>query len=146
MTSMSATQHRTIPRFTVMVTVIHAVTTVIALAIEDPTVRGIVAAISVGFFFLGAAVFMVAFVLAAARSRGEALWFGGVFFLTGGVVDPSVRRLFWGSLAVQVVVGLAGAGLAPFTTLAFGVLVPLCGLGFMALHGARWGEFTPRTE
>jgi hypothetical protein len=45
---------------------------------------------------------------------------------------------------VQTVVGVGVAAARPFTALAFSVLVPMFGLGMMALWGARHGTFTPR--
>jgi hypothetical protein len=55
-----------------------------------------------------------------------------------------VRRLLDGSLAVQVIVGFVTASARPFTTLAFGVLVPMFGGGCNGLWGARHGSFGPR--
>jgi hypothetical protein len=53
-------------------------------------------------------------------------------------------------LGVQVVVGLGGAILRnstegkPGSTLAFGVLVGMCGLGLNGLWAAKHGTFGPR--
>jgi hypothetical protein len=43
-----------------------------------------------------------------------------------------------------VVAGLAGAIARPFTTLAFGILTPMLGLGLNGLWGSRHGRFGPR--
>jgi hypothetical protein len=45
---------------------------------------------------------------------------------------------------VQVVVAVAVASVRPFTALAFSVLVPMLGLGLMALWAARHGRFPPK--
>jgi hypothetical protein len=48
-----------------------------------------------------------------------------------------------------VVVAVTAAALRPFTALAFSVLVPMLGLGLMALWAARHGRFPvkpPETE
>jgi hypothetical protein len=47
-------------------------------------------------------------------------------------------------LAAQVVVAVATAAARPFTTLAFGVLVPVFGVGLNGLWAARHGRFPPR--
>lgn len=99
---------------------------------------------SLGAFLLGAVVYAVAFVIAASRSRDEELWFGGAFFLTESVAAQPARRALYSCLALQCVTGIAGAVIAPFTAMAFGILVPLFGLGSLAWYGARWGEFSPK--
>ncbi len=128
------------------ITAILVAMTVVGLVSDADRVRNAVAVISVVCFFVGAIAFMVAFVLAAGRSRYEDLWFGGAFFLTGGVVPRRARTLLMASLGAQSVVGLLGASLAPFTPVAFVVLVPMAGMGLMSLYGARWGEFSPKPE
>jgi hypothetical protein len=45
---------------------------------------------------------------------------------------------------VQVVVALVTAIARPFTGLAFGILVPVFGLGLAGLWGARRGSFPSR--
>ncbi|MEZ5378983.1 MAG: hypothetical protein R2733_20970 [Acidimicrobiales bacterium] len=130
----------------IVVTVLHSIVTLAGVLSDADIVRNGVAVFSVVCFFVGAVAFGAAFVLAAGRSRYEELWFGGAFFLTGGVVPALARNRLAACLAVQCVVGLAGASLAPFTPVAFTVLVPLAGMGLMSLYGARWGEFSPKQE
>jgi hypothetical protein len=43
-----------------------------------------------------------------------------------------------------VVVAFAAAALRPFTSLAFGILVPMWGLALAGVWGARHGTFGPR--
>ncbi len=138
--------HPSLLRASAGATVVQLITTVFGVASDADIVRNAVALVSVALFFVGVVTFGIAFVIAAGRSREEAVWFGGAFFLSGGVAAPRMRTLLLACLAAQVVIGLVGASLAPFTALAFGVLVPLCGLGFLALYGARWGEFPPRVD
>jgi hypothetical protein len=92
-------------------------------------------------FAAGCGAFVWAYVLAIGRSRYEVLTLGGVFFLGDAVAPPAVTRLLRASLCVQVVVAVAVASARPFTALAFSVLVPVLGLGLMALWGARHGRF-----
>ena len=47
---------------------------------------------------------------------------------------------------IQTVVGLATASVRPFTSLAFGTLVPIFGIGMMGLWTARNGEFEPTDD
>ncbi|MGD9797425.1 MAG: hypothetical protein AB7V15_04850 [Acidimicrobiia bacterium] len=84
-----------------------------------------------------------ALLLAAARSRRDAVDLAGLFFLTRSA-PREVRLRLLGPLAVQVVVGLGTASVRPFTPLAFGVLVPVYGLGLCGLWAARAGRFPPR--
>jgi hypothetical protein len=95
-------------------------------------------------FAVGCAAFLWAYVLAIGRSRYEAVTMGGLFFLSDDVAPPDVTRLLRGALGVQVVVAVAVASVRPFTALAFSVLVPMLGLGLMALWAARHGRFPPK--
>ena len=95
-------------------------------------------------FAAGCAAFLWAYALAIGRSRYETVTMAGLFFLSEGVAPPRVTRLLRGALAVQVVVAVAAASVRPFTALAFSVLVPMLGLGLMALWAARHGRFPPK--
>lgn len=108
--------------------------------------------LSLLLFGLGCAVFAVDLVLAASRSRTAAMGIGGLFFLAGAA-PPSVQRHLMGSLAVQVVVSIAAAAIGfarigdrELNALAFGILVPMVGLGWSGLWGVRWGLFADRVE
>ncbi len=92
-------------------------------------------------FAAGCGAFLWAYAVAIGRSRYERVTMGGVFFLSEGVAPPDVTRLLRGVLGVQVVVAVAAAAARPFTALAFSVLVPMLGLGLMALWAARYGRF-----
>ena len=95
-------------------------------------------------FAAGCAAFLWAYVLAIGRSRYEAVTMGGLFFLGDDVAPADVTRLLRGALGVQVVVAVAVASVRPITALAFSVLVPMLGLGLMALWAARHGRFPPK--
>jgi len=94
-------------------------------------------------FFAGIALFLWAFAIAVNRSRADLIGVGGLFFLAGSASRPVQRQLL-GSFGLEVVVGLATAAVHPFTPLAFGVLVPMYGLGLCGLWSARYGTFPPR--
>ncbi len=107
--------------------------------------------LSLVLFALGCAVFMVDLVLAAARSRDDAMGIGGLFFLAGSA-PPEVQRHLNGSLAVQVVVSIVAAGVGfariddrQLNSLAFGILVPMLALSLTGLWGVRFGLFPPRS-
>jgi hypothetical protein len=97
--------------------------------------------VDLALFAAGCAAFVWAYVLAIGRSRYETITMGGLFFLGEGVAPPDVTRLLRGALGVQVVVAVTAAAVRPFTALAFSVLVPMLGLGLLALWGARHGRF-----
>lgn len=114
-------------------------------AVAEPRARVPAAALSLALFAAGLGIFVWAYAIAVARSRTDAMGIGGLFFLAGRHTAPArVKFALLSSLAAQVVVGLATAGARPFTSLAFGVLVPTYGLALTGLWGARKGRFAPR--
>jgi hypothetical protein len=100
--------------------------------------------VSLGLFAAGTVAFLWAYGIAVQRSREAEIGIGGLFFLAGPTAPREVRRSLNLALTLQVVVGVATASVRPFTTLAFGVLVPMFGLGLNGLWGARHGRFGPR--
>ena len=122
-------------------TVLFSVTAVAATVFDQ--LRWLAAAVALTLFGVGCVVFLVAFALSVERSRTEAIGIGGLYFLAGSAPRSTQRHLL-GSLAVQVVVGLATAAIRMFTSLAFGTLVPVFGLAMAGLWGARYGAFEPR--
>lgn len=100
--------------------------------------------LDVALFAAGCALFLRAYLLAVERSRTESIGVGGLYFLTGGVAPPEVRRVLLGAVVAQSVVALGTAVARPYTNLAAGVLVPVFGLGLCGLWGARFGTFPPR--
>jgi hypothetical protein len=78
------------------------------------------------------------------RSREVEIGIGGLFFLAGATAPAAVRRTLNTSLALQAGVAVAAASVRPFTTLAFGVLAPVFGLGLNGIWGATYGRFGPR--
>ncbi|MDY7101353.1 MAG: hypothetical protein S0880_09215 [Actinomycetota bacterium] len=119
------------------------VITAIAAVVAPSVAAEVAAGTALALFGVGCVLFLWAFLLAVERSRTDAIGIGGLYFLAGSA--PSrVTRLLMGSFAVEVVVALASASARPFTSLAFGVLVPMWGLGIAGLWGARYGTFEPR--
>jgi hypothetical protein len=118
----------------------------VAAAISPDPLGGVAAAIDLALFAIGCVAFLWAFGVAVARSRTEEISVAGIYFLSGGSGPPSVRRVLLGAVGVQVVVAVATAAARPFTNLAFGVLVPVFGLGMAGLWTARHGTFPARRD
>jgi hypothetical protein len=107
-------------------------------------------AVSLGLFAVGVFVFLWGYWTAVQRSRTEEISVAELYFLVGGPTPRSVKVPMLLVLAVQSIVALATALARPETdgrpgsTLAFGVLVPMFGLGLNGLWVARHGAFGPR--
>ena len=114
----------------------------VAATVADAAVGGLVA-VSVVLFALGVGAFLAAYVRAIGRSRYEAIGMGGLFLLAG-TAPAAVQRSLLGSLAVQVVVAFTTASIRIYTPVAFGLLVPMYGLGLAGWWGATHGVFPPR--
>lgn len=124
-------------------TALQVVVAVPAVLAPD-TVGPTYAVVSLGLFAVGVVAFLWAYAIAVGRSRTDTIGVGGLFFLAG-CAPPAVQRVMMTALAVEVVVALGAASLRVYTALAFGILVPMFGLGLSGLWGARHGTFPPRT-
>jgi hypothetical protein len=121
-----------------------AVVSVVATVFLGP-VRYVAVGVDLALFALGVVVFFWAYAVAVGRSREVEIGIGGLFFLAGpGTAPARVKWHLIGSFAAQVVVGVATASIRPFTTLAFGILVPVHALAHTGLWAARHGRFGPR--
>jgi hypothetical protein len=126
----------------VLGTVAFAIASAIAVANEDAA--AIVAVFDLLLFALGLLAFVRTLLSAAQRSRTEELSVAGIWFLNGSA-PKDVQWWLLGSLAAQLVISFVAAGLRPYTAVAFGVLVPMFGLGLTGLWAVRSGTFPPRT-
>jgi hypothetical protein len=124
-------------------TVVFVVVSIAAAIVPDPLER-VSVPVDLVLFAVGCATFLWGYALAIGRSQYEVVSLGGVFFLAGDVAPRAVALELRVALAVQVVVAVAVASARPFTALAFSVLVPMLGLGMMALWGGRHGSFPSR--
>lgn len=93
---------------------------------------------ALALFAAGFVIWIVAFVMAVARSTEAEITVPGLFFLQGTAPRPVQVQLL-GSLAVAIVVAGATASAAPF-----GVMQPVFPLALAGLWGARHGAFGPR--
>jgi len=94
-------------------------------------------------FGAGTVAMLWAFLIAVQRSRTDLIGMGGLYF-GAGTAPGSVRVQLLTSLGVQLVIAFTTASIRVFTSLAFGILVPVWGLGLAGLWFARHGEFAPR--
>lgn len=125
-------------------TVVFTVTAVLAAAMLG-SIRYVAVAVAFVLFALGCGAFFWGYWLAVQRSRTHEIGIGGLFFLAGkDTAPPRVKWLLLGSLATQVLVAFVTAGARPYTTLAFGMLAPVFGLGCIGLWAARYGQFGAR--
>ena len=115
-------------------------------AVASAGMRPVATIVALALFAAGTVVFLWAYAIAVNRSRTDAIGIGGLYFLAGETAPASVRRQLMAALAVQVVGALATASARPFTSLAFGILVPVYGLGLAGLWGARHGRFGSRAN
>ena len=132
-------------RFDVYATVAFAVVSLLEAALPEPTVV-LSLPLDLVLFVVGCAAFMWAYAVAIGRSRYEELTMGGVFYPGTDVAPARAVRVLRLCLLAQVVVAIAAAAVRPFTPAAFAVLVPMLGLGLMALYGARHGRFPAKED
>lgn len=139
-----------IVRFNCIATFVFTVVAVVAAVFFDDFSKVLVVVVSLALFAVGVAGFLVGYFAAVQRSREEEISVTQLFFMVGSVADTRVKRLMNGCLFVQSAVGLATALARPSTdgkagsVLAFGVLVPMLGLGLNGLWVSRYGTFGPR--
>jgi len=139
-----------IVKLNVGATVLFVVVTFLAAWIFSPAWRTAIVVVDLVLFSIGVVTFLLGFFSAVQRSRTEEISVSTLFLLLGGVAEKSVVRWMNGCLTVQVVVGIAGAIARgstdgrPGSTLAFGVLVAMLGLGLNGWWAARYGRFPER--
>lgn len=121
-----------------------ALYTVVAIAgtVASSLVPAIVV-VSWVLFAIGLVAFLLGYARAIGRSRYEAIGMGGLFFLVGSA-PKAVQRPLLAAFVVQIVVALTTSAIRIYTAVAFGVLVPMYGLGLMGLWAASYGTFPPR--
>lgn len=139
-----------IVRFNCGATVLFTVVAVVAAAVFGDVTKVLIVAVSVALFAIGVATFLLGYFAAVQRSREEEISVTQLFFMVGTVADKRVKQLMNGCLFLQTAVGVAAALARPSTdgkagsVLAFGVMVPMLGLGLNGLWVSRHGTFGPR--
>ena len=95
---------------------------------------------------VGMALFLLGFWNGVQRSRAEAVTLAGLLGVSTGHVGSVQRRRLWVANLVQVVIAIVFASLRPFSQQAFGLLVPMFGIGLAALWGSRFAVFFERDD
>ncbi|MDO8391828.1 MAG: hypothetical protein Q7V57_15240 [Actinomycetota bacterium] len=109
--------------------------------------------VSVVLFAAGVASSLWAYAQALELSRVREVGVANLFLLTGPTAPKFLKRLMSGLLATQVVVALVAASIgvsgleqSQLNALAFGVLVPMFGIGMNGAWAARYGSYGPRVD
>lgn len=124
--------------------------TVFGAATFSDASKSIVVTVDLVLAAIGVCVFLLGYWEAVQRSRTDEISVAELYFMVNNVAPANVKRLMNWCLASQTVVGVAGAIARPNTdgkagsVLAFGVLVPLFGLGLNGHWTAHNGSFGPR--
>lgn len=147
---MEAMQGSLIIRANALLTSVFVLSAIVAAVLFDNPWKVIAVAIALFCFTVGVAAFLWGYWNAVQRSREDNISVAALYFLIDNCAPRSVARRMNGLLAVQVIAALATAIARPSTgddrgsTLAFGILVPMLGLGLNGLWGAFYGSFQPR--
>lgn len=131
---------------------------VLAIAIAVPLraerwAQFLIAIVSVALFAVGVGSSLWAYAAALERSRVQEVGVANLYLLTGATAPPTVKRVLLGSLVIQVLasfgaatVGIVGLEDSQLNALAFGVLVPMFGIGMNGAWAARYGSYGPRVN
>lgn len=139
-------------RVNALITFVFVLTAVVAAVIFEQPWKAIAVGVSLGAFTVGVVAFLWGYWSAVQRSREDNISVAALYFLIDGCAPRSIGRRMNALLAVQVIIGLVTAlarpktGSEPGSTLAFGILVPMLGLGMNGLWGALYGTFSPRNH
>ena len=129
-----------------------------ALAIAVPLrterwAQVLIAVVSITLFAVGVGSSLWAYAAALDRSRVEEVGVANLYLLTGATALGPVKRAMLISLGVQVLasfgaatVGVVGLEDSQLNALAFGVLVPMFGIGMNGAWAARYGSYGPRVN
>jgi hypothetical protein len=141
-----------IVRFDLAGTAVFVIAVAIAVPLKDRRpAQFLIGGVSMVLFAIGVATTLWAYTRALDRSRVEEVGVANLYLLTGHTAPKRVGRLLIGSLVVQIVAAIAGAWIGvvgldegELNALAFGVLVPMFGIGMNGVWAARHGSYGPR--
>jgi hypothetical protein len=132
-------------------TALFLVTAVLAAVYFEQPWKVIAVVVCLASFSVGVCAFLWGYWSAVQRSREDNISVAAMYFLIDKCAPKSVARQMNGLLTLQVIICLVTAGMRPSTdgksgsTLAFGILVPMLGLGLNGLWAAFHGQFAPRS-
>ncbi|MEY2525107.1 MAG: hypothetical protein QOJ66_3672, partial [Ilumatobacteraceae bacterium] len=111
----------------------------------------LIGGVSMVLFAIGVATTLWAYTRALDRSRVEEVGVANLYLLTSDTAPKPVRRTMSLALTVQIVAALVGAWIGvvglnegQLNALAFGVLVPMFGVGMNGVWAALHGSYGPR--
>lgn len=139
-------------RVNAIFTALFLVTAGLAAAYFEQPWKVIAVVVCLASFSVGVCAFLWGYWSAVQRSREDNISVAAMYFLIDKCAPKSVARQMNGLLTLQVLIGLVTAGMRPSTdgksgsTLAFGILVPMLGLGLNGLWAAFHGQFAPRSS
>lgn len=143
-------------QFNIGATVLFVVSAITAAVVFEGFAKSQGVAVALGLFAVGIAVFIWGYWTAVQRSREEEISVAELYFLLGRAIPQKVKVVMHSCLATQIIVAVVTAIARPNTlqdgaqgssrgsTLAFGVLVPVLGLGLNGLWAATYGTFGAR--
>ena len=135
-----------------VLTAVFVVSSFTAAAVFDQPWKSVAVAVDIACFAVGVVAFLWGYWNAVQRSREEEIGVAALYFLMDGIAPRATALRMNVLLGVQTVWGIATAlwrgstDGKPGSTLAFGILVPMLGLGLNGLWGAFHGTFRPRQE
>jgi len=141
-----------IPGWNSLLTTLFVVTATLSAVVFEQPFRTLAVVVSLMCFSIGVVTFLLGYWSAVQRSRRDVIGVAALFFLLGDVADKRTKRQMDTCFALQCVVALATALARPETdgkpgsTLAFGILVPMLGLGLNGLWGSKHGHFDARAD
>jgi hypothetical protein len=111
----------------------------------------LIGGVSMVLFAIGVLTSLLAYTRALERSRVEEVGVANLFLLTGETAPKPVRRTMSWALGLQIVAAITGAWIGVvgldkgrLNALAFGVLVPMFGIGMNGMWAATNGSYGPR--
>ncbi|MGA0117552.1 MAG: hypothetical protein ACO3JF_04085 [Ilumatobacteraceae bacterium] len=149
---MNAVKGAYVVRVNEILTALFVASAVLAVVVFENPWKVIAASIAVGSFVVGVVVFLWGYWTAVQRSRYDNIAVASMYFLTDKCAPSAIARRMNVMLGIQVVVSIATALIRsstngkPGSTLAFGILVPVLGIGMNGLWAALHGEFSPRNQ
>lgn len=139
-----------IVRVNVALTTVFVVTATVSAVVFAQPWKAVAVVVALSCFAVGVVSFLWGYFAAVQRSRRDDIAVSALYFLVDSVAPARISRIMNAVLAVQVTAALATAIARgstdgePGSTLAFGILVPMLGLGLNGLWGALHGTFRPR--
>jgi hypothetical protein len=133
-------------------TLLFVVSAVVSAVVFTKSVRLVAVVVALILFAVGVFAFLWSYWTAVQRSRVDNIAVAQLYFLSGDATPVRVKRVMNAALLVQVITSLATAIARsstdgrPGSTLAFGILVPMFGLGLNGLWCATNGTFLPRQQ